>query len=44
MDNEEHIRSEVEKYILLAKKHGIELNGKNFVDLIHILGGVYFVE
>ena len=44
MDFEDKVRNELEKYLFLAEKHSIEINGKNFVDLIQIIGGSYFYE
>jgi len=41
-DVDNHIRKELEKYLNLALKYHIEINGKNFVDLIEIIGGAYF--
>ena len=42
MGHEEYVRNELKEYLKLAKDFDIEINGKNFVDLINIIGGNYF--
>jgi len=44
MNTDDLIREEMTKYLDLAAKYNIEINGKNFVELIEILGRGYYLE